>query len=339
MGTPLDIGAIGGGVIGSAAQGIVSAGMGMALGAYNDKRQLKQQRRLLEQQQGFDQTQGKFNSQMQLEMWEKTNYSAQKEQMKKAGLNPALMYGMSGGGGTTTGQPQGQVHSAPAPSGGREIMDMMQMQAQQAQIALMQAQAEKAKVEAEKAAGVDSANVEAATALQNAQRGKVKIEGDLLEIERKIRNETAEESIITIENAMQIQSQQLQAAVRSNGINDATYNEQIKQIQENLTQTGLENILLKTNNALGRSKITQISAQIAQGWAKLSQGDQQLVINTLTMGQGAERNTIEQRNSDTNHGRLELEKQLKNLTDNDKELYNLLGRLLQALSLGTLIKK
>ena len=40
------------------------------------------------------------------QMWLKTNYSAQMEQMKKAGLNPALMYGMSGGGGASMGNPQ-----------------------------------------------------------------------------------------------------------------------------------------------------------------------------------------------------------------------------------------
>ena len=36
-------------------------------------------------------------------MWKDTNYSAQMEELKKAGLNPGLLYGMSGGGATTIG--------------------------------------------------------------------------------------------------------------------------------------------------------------------------------------------------------------------------------------------
>ena len=46
---------------------------------------------------------------LQMQTWHDTNYSAQRAEMEKAGLNPALMYGMSGGGGTTTGSPSGSV--------------------------------------------------------------------------------------------------------------------------------------------------------------------------------------------------------------------------------------
>ena len=47
------------------------------------------------------------------EMWEKTNYAAQIEQMKKAGLSPALMYGQAGAGGGTVSGAQGQGTSQP----------------------------------------------------------------------------------------------------------------------------------------------------------------------------------------------------------------------------------
>ena len=45
--------------------------------------------------------------QMQKDMWDYTNYGNQMAHMKSAGLNPALMYGMKGGGGTTTGSQTG----------------------------------------------------------------------------------------------------------------------------------------------------------------------------------------------------------------------------------------
>ena len=35
----------------------------------------------------------------QMQMWEDTNYAAQREQLRKAGLNPAMIYGGGGEGG------------------------------------------------------------------------------------------------------------------------------------------------------------------------------------------------------------------------------------------------
>ena len=62
----------------------------------NAQKQYENQRKL--NQQGHD---------LQMDMWNKTNYKAQLEHMKGAGLNPGLMYGMGGGGGTTTGSQTG----------------------------------------------------------------------------------------------------------------------------------------------------------------------------------------------------------------------------------------
>lgn len=42
-----------------------------------------------------------YNMKKQLELWEKTGYGAQVEQMNKAGVNPAMMYGSAGSGGST----------------------------------------------------------------------------------------------------------------------------------------------------------------------------------------------------------------------------------------------
>ncbi len=62
----------------------------------NAQRQYENQRKL--NQQGAD---------LQMDMWNKTNYGAQLQHMKDAGLNPGLMYGMGGGGGATTGSQGG----------------------------------------------------------------------------------------------------------------------------------------------------------------------------------------------------------------------------------------
>jgi hypothetical protein len=60
---------------------------------------------------------------LQMDMWNKTNYGAQMQHIKDAGLNPALMYGMSGGGGVTTGSQSG----GSAASGSAEQMRPMDL--------------------------------------------------------------------------------------------------------------------------------------------------------------------------------------------------------------------
>ena len=49
----------------------------------------------------------KQGQELQMKTWNDTGYGAQMKMMKEAGLNPGLMYGMSGGGGQTTGSQGG----------------------------------------------------------------------------------------------------------------------------------------------------------------------------------------------------------------------------------------
>lgn len=145
----------------AAVGGAVAQGMGLIWGGAQDRRQLKQQRRLNELQIEGNKRMVDIQKNADLEMWKNTSYGAQKEQMEKAGINPALMYGMSGGGGITTGG------SAPQVSGGQATaertadsngmgMQLGQMELMRAQIRMMNAQADKAEAEAVKTAGVDT---------------------------------------------------------------------------------------------------------------------------------------------------------------------------------------
>lgn len=115
-------------------------GMGIAKG--KDKRQLTQQEKLQNLQIRGEKEMMDYGMQQQYDMWQKTNYKPQMEEMKKAGINPALMYGMGGGGGTTTGTPTANVTGAEAPKGsGRETEEFGIMGMQLAsQIELQNAQ-------------------------------------------------------------------------------------------------------------------------------------------------------------------------------------------------------
>ena len=121
------------GMIGGLAGGIYSENRANNRDSANAERQYKNQRKL--NQQGSD---------LQMDMWNKTNYGAQLEHMKSAGLNPALMYGMSGGGGATTGSQGGGSASK---ANAQKQMGIEGAMAQ-AQVELMKAQANKANTEA-----------------------------------------------------------------------------------------------------------------------------------------------------------------------------------------------
>lgn len=147
--------------IGAQAAGV---GMGLLLEGHNDRRQLRQEKALQEQQIYGAQKLTDYQYKKQLEMWEATNYAAQVEQLEKAGLNAGLLYGMSGGGGATTGSGGGGAPSkGNAPAGGGEVMGMMQMSLMDAQRKVLETQAELNQAEADKKRGVDTANVQADT--------------------------------------------------------------------------------------------------------------------------------------------------------------------------------
>lgn len=147
----------------AAAPAAISGIMGIGSG----KRQLKQQGKLQKQQIEGGKEMSQFQKEQDLDMWNKTNYGAQVKHMKEAGINPALIYGMSGGGGVTTGSGGGAMPTAAtaeAPSqSNRSIMDMALMAAQ---TKVLESQAEKTKEETKNIAGVERGN------LEQDQRGK-----------------------------------------------------------------------------------------------------------------------------------------------------------------------
>lgn len=106
--------------------------MGVFMAGWNDKRQLKQQQKLQDLQIAGQKQMMDYQQQLGLEMWEKTNYKAQLEQMKKAGLSPGLMYGKGGPGGSLA-MPSGSVSGGNAPvgdplRGGMGIQSMLAME-------------------------------------------------------------------------------------------------------------------------------------------------------------------------------------------------------------------
>ena len=99
--------------------------LGMIGGHQQERRNYRNQREMMQKQyenqlglnvQGHD---------LQMDMWNKTNYGAQVDHMREAGLNPALMYGSAGQGGTTGSQTGGSAAMGSSQQG--RVMDMSNM--------------------------------------------------------------------------------------------------------------------------------------------------------------------------------------------------------------------
>lgn len=119
--------------------------MGMATGGIANDMQYRQQQRLSELQMKNQREMGIFNREQQMKLWEDTNYKAQTEQMRKAGLNIGMMYAGGGQGGQTNATP-GNVSGGNA-EGRNQLNEgmalMMQNRLQEAQIKNIEADTQK----------------------------------------------------------------------------------------------------------------------------------------------------------------------------------------------------
>lgn len=261
-----------------AASGAIGTGMGLLLERHQDKRQLKQQGKLQALEITGQKEMSDYNYAKQLQMWEDTNFSAQMEQLKKAGLNPGLLYGMGGAGGATTGQPSGNV------TGGKAAEQSQIQQSLEMGMQLQLLKAQKENIEA------DTANKKADLPVKGAQVGKIGAE--TASITQGIENQKAQELLTTAQTKIA----RLEALFKSETMEDAIdiVNSQrakwITDIDIALTQLGVDRAtaiqkseLLKnqvqeviSKTALNKAQEAATKAGVEQHWTEISQRWEQL---------------------------------------------------------------
>lgn len=112
-------------VTGSMIAGAGMQGLSMLGQNRRNKKAFRQQKKLMDLQMQNQMGLNQQGHQLAMDMWNKTNYGAQVEHMKEAGLNPALMYGQAGAGGQTGSGSGGSAASGGAPA--VQPMDMQNM--------------------------------------------------------------------------------------------------------------------------------------------------------------------------------------------------------------------
>lgn len=270
---------------------LVDTGLGIALAGWNDKRQIRQQDKLTQLQVNAQKQLTDYNYSKQLEMWNATNYGAQMEQLKKAGLNPALVYGMGGGGGSTTGSSgSSSVGSGTAPSGGGEIMGML---LGKAQLGLIEAQTKKTEAEANKTAGVDTdlakatiGNLAATTTNTEAKTKLAALDQQLKQLQITYDGATLDDRIDRVNYEVRNMIANLQKVQNEVYINRETREAQIQIVEREAIGALLRNSLTgaqiantKQSTAESEARIQKMAVDIEQGWTQLGQGETKLAID------------------------------------------------------------
>lgn len=283
-----DIGALGQQVAGEA----IGAGMGMFLGNYNDNRQYNQQKRLQALQIQGQKEMTDYNRMAQLAMWRDTGYGPQMEQMKAAGLNPALLYGGGGGGGQTASISGGNVTGASAPQGGREAIEGAQMglgmQLQAAQVKVLETQADKNEAEAAKTKGVDT-DV-AGQQFENLRQAfdNTKLDMTMKNILNFEQQASQEDRLHYIEYQTKSALSQARIIANQKNISDATLNDQITTIKQQAIEATMKNVLLnaqvsntQADTILKNEQTKKLANDIMIGWGQLSVNERAQKVDEL----------------------------------------------------------
>lgn len=190
---------------------------------------------------------------LQMKTWEQTNYPAQMKMLREAGLNPALLYGLGGAGGSTTGSgtggnaPSGNAAggNAPAP----QPMDLQNMLLG-SQIKLINAQ------RTETLAKADQAKAEA-----DATRGYRKDEATsrISVNEGIITLNLSQEQLNDASTKLKQSERQTQATVRNLNIALTKLNDQ--KTQESIAKMNIDN---ETYNWMKRTGLNPADSQLAK---------------------------------------------------------------------------
>lgn len=275
---------------------LISGAIGMIGGAISDRRNYKNQLKLMEQQQQYNKELGEINQGYAKEMaainqqyalqagkqshlynqqmWDYTNYENQVKHLEAAGLNPALLYGQGGGGGATAAGGavgNGQGTAGQAPSGGSpqtvksQILEGAGMGVQLglmgAQAEALRAKAAKDNADAEKTAGADTELAKSLTALNK--------------VEMDVKNMSVEEIAAKAKYWGDLSTESWQKArvlAKEADFKEATFEDSVKKVAYETQGSLIKNLETLSNIELNDAKIRSLNENIAIAWYNAATG-------------------------------------------------------------------
>lgn len=208
-------------------------------------------------QQGLNQQQyehqrmlDKYGSELQLQMWKDTNYPAQMAQLKAAGLNPALLYGMGGAGGATTGSQGGGSAQGGSASSGQAPMSPYMDMSQIIQGAMAQSQIQLNKAQAKKL-DAEATNLGADTGLKEAQTLNTKVQTEINKLGLEIGHATKQDQIDEV-------TYRVESIIKNNNLTD----EEAKKVKEQTLAIGIDNNLKESQTKLNDEERKAIATRL-----------------------------------------------------------------------------
>jgi len=265
-------------IAGGVAVGSLVAGM---LGR---KKQNKENKRRIEEQRAETQKLQEQNQDKQKEMWHYTNFTNQRKEMEKAGLNVGMLYGGGGAGGATTGTAGGAQGSMEdegnynygedVQAGGQLAMQMSLMQAQKDNIEA-DTKDKEADTQAKTTTGTEEANLRIDTLKQGLESGKlqqqaVELDNKLKEIELYINENGKDASINKINYEAEKMYEELKIIITQGKVDEATADAKIELMNANVAGIYMQLALSEANVKLTEEQTKAIGETLAQGWANIS---------------------------------------------------------------------
>lgn len=286
----------------AAGQGMGMLGTGIGARAAN-RRNYHAQKKMNERvNKPYAEWMANLQAQKDYEMWVKTGPQGMKQQLKEAGLNPALMYGMSGAGGGTmgnsgsTGQSQASDHDGGAGAGMAIGAQIAAQAAQaQAQTELIKAQTKNVNADTENKQGLerDKTRMEIedlAAGVENkrAQTQLTRVQKDLQQIAVNIGNETYEQTVDKVIAEADLAKNTYDRESLALNEDRATYKIKIETTRQLAINAVLQNALLRAQTEKTQADTEKTKAEVAkwaeelsQGWTKLSIEEQRLKLDTI----------------------------------------------------------
>ena len=206
----------------------------------------------------YNKEQAEYSTELSKEMWDYTNYENQVKHLKAAGLNPALLYGQGGGGGSSAGGGTAAGVGLPTSTG---VGMAIQWETMEAQKELVKAEAAKTNAEAAKLMTTDTENVKSET-----EKNKQEIEESKKRIESltsQIHKTNEESKILEFNNYLN------EAKQRLIGKNGETYAEALSfldwEIIDRNKEVALKEIKEAMNDERIATKLSEAIDEIAEG--------------------------------------------------------------------------
>lgn len=275
---------------------LISGAIGMIGGAISDRRNYKNQLKLMEQQQQYNKELGEINQGYAKEMaainqqyalqagkqshlynqqmWDYTNYENQVKHLEAAGLNPALLYGQGGGGGATAaggavGNGQGMAGQAPSGGSPQAIKSQIvegagmgvQLGLMEAQVEALKAKAAKDNADAEKTAGADTELTKSLIALNKVEMDVKNMSVEEIAAKAKYWGDLSTESW-----------QRARALAKEADFKEATFEDSVKKVAYETQGSLIKNLETLSNIELNDAKIRSLNENIAIAWYNAATG-------------------------------------------------------------------